>query len=327
MKLLKKWKKVAGGLVAAGLLSGGLAQAAYPEKPVSVVVGFAPGGTNDIVARFISSELEKRLGQPFVVVNKPGASSMISANFVKQAEPDGYTLLVIASGGLTVNPAVYKPGRVTYDPIADFTPIAQLSTYPLVLVTGRKLDDVNSIEEVIARGRESDMPLTHGVATSAFELAAEVFGGATGIEFTQVPYKGSGPVVTDLMGGQIDLAFLDTAAVVPGIESGRLRAQAVTSKNRSSLLPDVPTVAESGIEDFDVVLWAALMAPAGVPDEVVTTLSGALREILADPQTRERFARMGMEPGVADPQELAKIIESDLALWTKVAKEAGIEIE
>ncbi|GAA5233347.1 tripartite tricarboxylate transporter substrate binding protein [Verticiella sediminum] len=310
----------------AALASAG-AQAAYPEKPVNIVVGFAPGGTNDILARLIATELEKRLGQPFVVENKPGANSMISANYVKRAEPDGHTLLVIASGGLTVNPAVYAPGRVTYDPVRDFTPIAQLALYPMVVTTGPNLADVRTLPALLERARSDAKPLTHGVATSAFQLAAALMAADAGIEFTHIPYKGSGPVVTDLMGGQLDVAFLDAAAVTSQLGSGRLHALAVTTPQRSPALPDTPTVAESGLPGYDAALWAGLVAPAGTPAAVIERINAALADALASPALRERFEQLGMSPGTADSQTLAAAIQRDLARWTRVASDAGIRIE
>ncbi len=327
MQLLKPWSYVCAA-AAALMFSCSSIAAPYPVKPVTVIVGFAPGGTNDILARLIASELEKKLGKPFVVENKPGASSMISANYVKNAKPDGYTLLVISSGGLTVNSAVYSEKRVTYDPVKDFEPIAQLATFPLVVVTGPKIKNIESVEQLVAYAKENkDAPPTHGVATSSFQLAAELFAGTAGIKFTHVPYKGSGPVIADLMGGQTDLAFLDSAAVVPSVEAGRLKALAVTTTKRSPAMPDVPTIAESGWPDYDVPIWSGFVAPANTPKAIIDTLDGALKDILSDPGIEKRFLELGMEPGVADSQKFGDIIKSDLARWTKVAKDAGIQIE
>jgi len=325
---MKPLKLLAGACaLAAGMFAGSAAAASYPTKPVTVVVGFAPGGTNDILARLVAAELEKRLGQPFIVENKPGANSMISANYVKNAKPDGYTLLVISSGGLTVNPAVYAEGRVTYDPVKDFTPIALLANFPLVVTTGPNLKDVKDLSGLIRHAKAKKVPLAHGVATSTFQLAAEVLADDAGIEFNHIPYKGSGPVVADLMGGQTDLAVLDSAAVMPSVQAGRLQALAVTTAKRSSALPDIPTVAESGLPGFDVTIWTGFVAPAGTPPEVVQTLNKALGEALAQPEIQQKFAQLGMDPGAADSKVLADATEKDLARWTKVAKEAGIRIE
>jgi len=325
MQKLKRWVGICA--LAAGILAGLPAAAAYPEKPVSVVVGFAPGGTNDILARIVATELEKRLGQPFVVENKPGANSMISANYVKRAAPDGYTLLVISSGGLTVNPAVYAPERVTYDPVKDFTPVALLASFPLVVTTGPTLKGAKDMASLIAQAKQKTAPLTHGVATSTFQLAAEVLADMAGTEFNHIPYKGSGPVVADLMGGQIDLAVLDSAAVAPAVQAGRLQALAVTTARRSAALPDVPTVAESGLPGYDVSIWTGFVAPAGTPPEVVERLNAALKQALAAPEVKEKLAQLGMDPGVADSGELARMIDTDLKRWTQVAKDAGIRIE
>lgn len=313
--------------LAVGLAATAVAHAAYPEKPVSVVVGFPPGGTNDIVARVISAELEKRLGKPFIVENRPGAASMVSANYVKNAPADGYTLLVIASGGLVVNPAVYAPERVTYDSEKDFTPIALLATFPFVLVTGPNLANIKTVAEFVEHAKQSKTPLSHGSASSTMELMARLFAAETGIDFVNVPYKGSGPTATDLTGGHTDFAFLDTAAIIPLVEAGRLQALGVTTINRSPALPKVPTIDEAGVKGYDAPIWTGFMAPAGTPPEVVKTLNGALVEILKDPSVIERFAQLGMATGVADDAALAKLIRSDLARWKKVATDNNIRAE
>lgn len=313
--------------LAMGVTATMMAHAAYPERAVSVVVGFPPGGTNDIVARVIAAELEQRLGQAFVVENRPGAASMLSANHVQRADPDGYTLLVIASGGLVVNPAIYAPERVTYDSEKDFRPIALLAEFPFVLVTGPNLKDIKTLAEFVEHAKQSEVPLTHGSASSTMQLMAELFAKESGISYTNVPYKGSGPTATDLMGGQTDFAFLDTAAIVPLVESGRLQALGVTTIERSAALPDVPTIDEAGIEGYNAPIWTALVAPAGTPDEVVETLNGALEEILADQKVIDRFASLGMSTGAADPQLLANMISEELQRWKQVAQEAGIRIE
>ncbi len=319
------------GLIACALVTGlavpQLTHAAYPEKPVTVVVGFAPGGSNDILARLVSSELQKRLGSSFVVENRPGAASMISANHVKQAEPNGYTLLVVSSGGLTINPAVYAPGRVTYDPLKDFTHIALLAQYPYVLVTGPKMADVKDLKDFIDRAKKAEQPLTHGTASSAMQLVAASFARDAGINITHIPYKGSGPTATDLMGGQTDFAILDTAAVIPLIESGRLKALAVTSKDRAAALKDVPTIAEVAVPDFDATLWTGLVGPAGLPHEVVDTLTKTLNDVLNDPAVTARFHELGMNPSSIRGEAMATTVTSDLERWTAVAQEAGIRIE
>lgn len=310
-----------------GALTGGQAMAAYPERPVNVIVGFAPGGTNDILARLMASELAKRLGGSFVVENKPGANSMISANYVKHAKPDGYTLLVISSGGLTVNPAVYAPNRISYDPVKDFTPIALLAKFPLVVTTGAKLKDVKTIPELIALAKKSPVPLTHGVATSTFQLAAEVLGMAADVKLTEIPYKGSGPVVAALLGGQVDFGILDSAAVMPSVRAGRLNALAITSAKRSDALPGIPTVAESGLPGFEVPIWTGLVAPAGTPKEVVQALDQALKQILAEPAIQQKFKQLGMDVGEADSQALETKIKADIKRWTAAAKKAGMHYE
>ncbi len=298
--------------------------AAYPDKPVKVVVGFAPGGTNDILARIISNKLQDRLKQAFVVDNRAGANSIIAADFVSKAPADGYTLFVASSGALTVNPAIYS--KLSYDPVKDFTPIALLGSYPLVITTPASLGakDVSGLKTLAAKAPGG---LNHGVASSSFQLAAELFSRETGIKFTHVSYKGTGPVLTALMGGEVDLGFLDIAAALPQIQGGKLKALAVTTSKRSSVLPDVPTVAEAGAPNYDVPIWTGLVAPAGTPPDVTNALRNALKGILADPDTIRQFQKLGMEPGDVDGAKFGRQIASDKAKWTGLAKSANIKAD
>lgn len=315
------------GLVASLLISGqALAQSGiYPEKTVKIVVGFAPGGTNDILARIVATKLGERLKQPFVVENKPGANSSVGTDLVAKSKPDGYTLLVSSSGGLTANPVVMK--NLAYNPEKDFEPIALLGTFPLVVTTNSQLPFGNyaGLVDYAKRSRESE--LNHAAITSSFVLVAEMLAKESQLKLTHINYRGSGPAVTALLGGEIDFALVDIAAVMGQIKAGKLKALAVTTPKRSSALPDVPTVAEAGFKGFDATIWTALMAPKGTPEEVLSRIRPAIKEILAEKDTIEKLRTLGMEPGDTDGVALSKRISRDIRTWTDVAKRAGIKPE
>lgn len=301
------------------------AAAAYPDKPVRVVVGFAPGGTNDILARLISAKLSERLKQSFVVDNKAGANSIIAAEFVAKAQPDGYTLFVASSGALTVNPALYS--KLPYDPVKDFQPMALLGSFPLV-VTANATSSAKTMADLKALGaKASDGRLNHGVASSSFQLAAELYASESHVKYTHVNYKGTGPVIAALLGSEIDLGFLDIAAVLPQVQAGKLKAIAVTTVQRSSVLPNVPTIAESGTPGYDVPIWTGLVAPAGTPAEVSDRIRAALKEVLAEPDTVKKLQALGMEPGNVDSTAFGKQIGKDIARWTSLAKSANIKVD
>lgn len=319
--------KVFAGVVASLLISGqALAQAGiYPEKTVKIVVGFAPGGTNDILARIVATKLGERLKQPFVVENKPGANSAVGNDLVAKSKPDGYTLLVSSSGGLTANPVVMK--NLPYNPEKDFEPIALLGTFPLVVTTNAQLPFGNYAGLVDYAKRSRDGELNHAAITSSFVLVAEMLAKESKLKLTHINYRGSGPAVTALLGGEIDFALVDIAAVMGQIKAGKLKALAVTTPKRSSALPDVPTVAEAGFKGFDATIWTALMAPKGTPEDVLSRIRPAIKEILAEKDTIEKLRTLGMEPGDTDGAALGKRISRDIRTWTDVAKRSGIKPE
>jgi tripartite-type tricarboxylate transporter receptor subunit TctC len=320
-------------LVTAGLLTFAFAHlapamaqdAAYPDKAVRIVVGFPPGGTNDILARTLSIKLGERLKQTFIVDNKPGANSAIGNDIVAKAKPDGYTLLVSSSGGLTVNPVLMS--NLTYDPAKDYEPVALLGTFPLVVTINPNLP-VTSLAGLAEYAKKNKGgSLDHGVATSSFQLVAELLANTAGIKFNHINYKGSGPVVIALLGGEIQVGVLDSAAVVTQIKAGKLRALAVTTATRSSALPDIPTAAESGVPGYDVPIWTALMAPKGTPEAVLARLRNAVRDILAEKDTIDKLQALGMEPGNTDGPALTRRINTDIARWAAVAKSANMKAE
>jgi tripartite-type tricarboxylate transporter receptor subunit TctC len=315
---------VAGAALAA-TASLATAEPAYPGHPVKIAVGFAPGGTNDILARLIASKLGEKLKQGFVVENKPGANSSIGNEFVAKARPDGYTLLVSSSGGLTTNPVLLK--NLPYDPVKDFEPVALLGSFPLVVTVPASLP-VKSLKDLVQYSKQlPDGKLNNGTPTTSFVLVAETLTATAGVKFNHILYKGSGPVVTALMGGQLQVGVLDSPAVLQQVKAGKLRALAVTTGKRSAALPDVPTVAESGYAGYDIPIWTALMAPKGTPEPVLAKLRTAVGEILQDQDTIARMHALSLDPGDADSAALGRRIKSDIVRWTGVAKSANIQPE
>lgn len=296
----------------------------YPDKPVSIVVGFAPGGTNDILARMLATKLQQRLDQSFVVDNRPGANSAIGNGHVAKAKADGYTLLVSSSGGLTANPVLMK--NLPYDPVNDFEPIALLGTFPLVVTVPASLPATtfNDLIE-LSKTNSVDGKLDHGTPTTSFVLVAETLTALSDVKFNHILYKGSGPVVAALLGGEIQVAVLDSAAVVNQIKAGKLKALAVTTAERSRVLPDVPTVAESGYPGYEAPIWTALLAPKGTPEPVLAKLRSTIAEILQEPDTIEKMQVLGMSPGDVDSSALSKRITSDISRWEATAIAADLK--
>lgn len=294
----------------------------YPSKPVRFVVGFPPGGANDIIARLVGAKLQERLGQSFVVENKPGANAIIATEFVARSAPDGYTLLIGASGAMTFNPGLYE--KLPYDPVRDFAPVTMIGSFPLVLTANPALG-VSTVNELIVLAKGKPGVLNYGAGSTPFQLAAELFKMQTGTDMKHVPYKGSAATVTALLGGEVGLTFVDSPPVVANIKAGKLRGLAVTSAKRASFLPDLPTMIEAGVADFEVVLWTSLFAPAGTPPAVVRRLQGEIAKIVRIPEIHERMTAMGIDPIGGTPEELAVQLKSDLDRWTRVAKSAGVK--
>lgn len=312
-----------GTLAAAGALAlhaPPAAAQAWPDKPVKIVVGFPPGGTNDILARLLAAKLQDKLHQTFVVENKPGAASAIGSEFVARANPDGYTLLVSSSGGMTTNPVLMK--SLPYDPVKDFEPIALLATFPLVVTVPASLPVKNFAELVQFSKTSKDGRLDNGTPTTSFVLVAETITEASGVKFNHVQYRGSGPVVTGLLGGEIQVGVLDSPAVIPHIKGGKLKALAVTTAKRSAALPDVPTLAEAGYAGYDTPIWTALVAPKGTPEPVLAKLRAAIGDVLDDKDVVDRMHALGLDPGDTDSAALGRRIANDIARWSRVAQTA-----
>lgn len=298
----------------------------YPTKPIRLIVPFAPGGLADTSARAVAEKLGARLGQSVVVENRAGASGNIGMQAVAQAAPDGYTLVLGFDGTVVINPHIFsKPG---FDTLADFAPVTKLGDATLLLVAHPSVPAKN-IRELIDLEKSKPGSLSYGTSGTGGtpHMVGELLNQRMGTKFVHVPYKGGGQAVIDVVGGQIPLVFTAVASAQQHVKSGKLVGIGVTSAKRSSSLPDVPTFAESGLTDFVVDSWVGILAPAKTPRPIIDRLQRELAEVLKDPEVRNRYATLGIEPVGNTPEQFAAQIRADLARWEKVVKTAGIKIE
>jgi tripartite-type tricarboxylate transporter receptor subunit TctC len=304
-------------------LAGSVSAQTYPTKPVKIVVPSAPGGGTDIVARLLAQSFSKALGQNFIVENKPGAGNLIGIETVARAPADGYTLLFVASP-LVLNPILFK--KVNYDPIKDFSPISLAATAPNILVVhpSTPASNVKEWVELAHKGQNKLSYASAGVGTSP-HMSMELFNAMAGIQTLHIPYKGTTPAVTDLLGGQVNAMFSNALTVMPHIQSGKLRALAVSGNRRLELLPDVPTVMEAGIAQYVSLQWYGLLAPAGTPLAVIQTINREMVKALQSKDIKDKLASEGAEPVGSTPAEFANLIKNDFDKWSKVAKSSGIE--
>jgi tripartite-type tricarboxylate transporter receptor subunit TctC len=296
----------------------------YPAKPVKVVVPYSAGGNADILGRTLAQKLGDALKQPFVVENRAGANGGIGTDFVAKSPADGYTLLVTASGPFTVNPTLYK--SVPYDPIKDFAPISECAVYQYVLVA-LAASPWKSIPDIVAAARAKPGSISYGSTGvgGGNHLSGELFALATGTQLTHVPYKGSAPALSDLLGGQLSIMFDTVITSVPQIRAGKLRAFAVSSSKRASSLPEVPTMQEAGIKGFDISQWQGFLAPAGTPKAVIERLNAETVRAMHAADVHERIAvQGGNEIVTGTPEEFAALIRSDLQAYAKLIRDARI---
>jgi tripartite-type tricarboxylate transporter receptor subunit TctC len=298
---------------------------AYPVKPIRLISPFPPGAVVDTLCRTLAAPLGELLGQPVVVENRTGAGGNIGMDVVAKAPADGYTIGMGSIGTHGINPSVYA--KMPFDPLRDFVPITFVASNINVLVVNPSVP-AHNVQQLIAYAKANPGKLSYGSAGTGTSqhLAGELFKQLTGVEMTHVPYKGAGPAVTDLIGGQIPLMFADISASLGHIRAGKLRALGVTTRERTPLL-DVPTVIEQGVADFDVNAWFGLMAPAGTPRDIVTRLSTESAKALNLPATRERLQSLGLNPAPNTPEEFAQFIRGELERWAKVAKAVNIRAE
>jgi tripartite-type tricarboxylate transporter receptor subunit TctC len=305
-------------------LSSALAQG-YPNRPVKVIVPFAPGGFTDVVARILGQKLSTSLGQQFVIENKPGAGSTIGTDFVAKSPPDGYTLVMVSSTHV-ISPWIYK--NMPYDPIKSFTVVTKLVDSPYVLLVNPKVPAKN-VKEFIALAKSA--PDTIHYASSGNGSAQHLMGGLfvalTGAPLKHVPYKGSGGAATDLVAGVVESSFAGVPNALAQVPQGRLKALAVTTSKRIPQLPDVPTMQEAGVAGYDASVWLALLAPAGTPPDIVTKLNAEIRKLMNDPETKTALFNAGVEAAPSTPQAMSEYMVQEMGRWGKVVKDAGIKIE
>jgi tripartite-type tricarboxylate transporter receptor subunit TctC len=297
----------------------------YPARPVRIVVPFAAGSATDIMARIIADELKNALGQSFIVDNKPGASAQIGAELVAKAPPDGYTLFVTTNTSHSANPFLFK--KLPYDPIKDFTPVANIMRIPVILVVSPKLG-VNSMQELVAYTKSHPGKVSFGYGNSIGQVVGASFAKRNNLDVITVPYKSTPQVMTDVLGGQVTYGVADMASAQGFVKSGQLKALGVSSHKRSSLMPDVPAISEMpSLDGFEVIAWVAMLAPAGTPKDIVDRLNVAVRAALGKPEVKDKIAGFAAEPAPSTPEELGVFIKDQLASWGKSIKEAGIEPE
>jgi tripartite-type tricarboxylate transporter receptor subunit TctC len=318
-------------LAAAALLalpfagSSALAQA-WPDKPIRIVVGFAPGGFTDVLGRLIGQKLSERLGQAVVVENRPGAAGTLGADMVAKAKPDGYTLLLAHSNSNSVAPSLYP--KLPYNVVTDFTPIIPVANTPLLLTVHPNVPAKNVAEFVaLAKSKPGGLRFASSGGGSAQHLAAERFQLATGTQMTHIPYKGSGQAIIDLLSGQVELNFESPPNVMTHAKAGKLRLLAITSDKRSPLLPDVPTMAEAGVKNAEMLQWFAIMGPAKLPADITKRLNTEIAAILKSPDVAEKIASQGGEIMGGSSEDFAKFIATDSAAFARLVKEAKITLE
>jgi tripartite-type tricarboxylate transporter receptor subunit TctC len=298
----------------------------YPTRPVTLVVAFTPGGPSDVLARIVGKQLEKVLHQPFVIENRPGGAGNIAAEYVARAPHDGYTLLMGNNSILATNGALFA--RLGYDAEKDFAPISLVGTQPSILVVNPSVP-VRTVAELIALAKQEPGKLNYGNSGygAAAHLSAELFKTEAHVEIVGINYKGASPALQDLIAGHTQLMFATSASVIGHIKSGLVRPIAVTTLERFSLMPDLPTVAESGLPGFDATTWHGLVAPAGTPKDAIATLHRAMVEGLKDAETGKRLADLGVEITPDTPEEFAAYIRREIPKWTAVVKAAGVKLE
>ena len=309
---------------AIALLAGTAAagsQPAFPSRPITMVVAFAAGGSTDLIARVLAQRMGSILGQTVIIENKGGADGAIGTAAVARAAPDGYTIILSTTSTHVINPLLYK--TISYNPATDFQPISLVAQSPNILVSSLKFD-AKSVADVIARAA----PGTLNVATGATMhlLNAAMFKSMAHLSWVDVPYKGSGPALNDLFSGQVDLMFDQLPSSLAQVQGGRLKAVAVTSRQRTSVAPDIPTIAESGLPAFEATSWWAVYAPPRLPPEIVTKLNAAVHQALADPKLLATFKEMGLEAWQSTPEELTKLLVDERAKWQKVIADNKIEV-
>ncbi len=297
---------------------------AYPSKPITIIVPFGPGSATDTIARIIGQHLGPALKETIVIENKPGANGAIAAAYVARAPADGYTLFLSTNSPHSAAPTLNK--TVAYDPVKDFTPISRVGSYTLMLVLNPAVP-AKSIPELIAYAKANPGKLSFASGNTSGVVAGETLKSWAGINIVHVPYRSAPPAINDVLGGRVSMMFTDLTTGLPHVKANALRALAVTRLQRSKLVPDLPTLNEAGVANFDMDSWAGMFAPAGTPPAIVTRLNGELRRIIDNPEINGKIGAMGFEAFSSSPEELGDFVKVQLAKWTKMIKDAGIQPE
>lgn len=306
------------------LVSAARAQTTWPTKPIRLVVGYSAGGGNDLIARIVAAKLQDKLGQPIVVDNKPGAQSIVAAEIVAKAPPDGYTLLIAPSGPMTINPAVYS--KLPYDPVRDFVPISLLAEFPLLLVVGDE-QPPKTLKELVEYGRANPKLANYAASATPFQLASELFNQRTGSAFQHIPYRGSGDAVQAVLGGQVLMAIADSGPMAAPLKAGKLRALGITTAKRPPAFPDVPTFTEQGIADMEFELWTGIVAPTGTPPDIVERLQDVIEDTVEMPAMRSALEAISVDPRSTSSKEFRELIVRDTERWKAVAAKANIKLD
>src|SRR6187431_435334 len=326
MSVWKKWFFTAAAVLTLGAAIDSAGAQNYPTRAITLVIPFAPGGSTSIVGRGIADKMSELLGEKVVVDNRPGAGGTVGTRAVAKSEPDGYTLVLGYTGTLAIGPSLYK--NVGYDPRKDFAPIGMIGNAPNSLVVNPSFP-AKTVAELIAYAKANPGKVNFGSAGAgtASHITGEYFARAAGITLVHIPYKGTGPALTDLLGGHIPMAFAPIPASHSNVAAGKLRALAVTSSTRSSLLPEVPTIAESSLPGFDASLYYGLAAPAGTPRPIIDKLNKALRDALASGEVKKQLGNDGTEITPCSPEDYAGFIDKDEKKWSQLVKASGVEQE
>jgi tripartite-type tricarboxylate transporter receptor subunit TctC len=313
-------------LISAAALTADLCHAEdYPSHSIRLIVPYAAGGGADSVARVVAKRVSETIGQPIVIENRGGGGSIIGTELVKNAPPDGYTLLLGQSGPISINPAIYKD--LPYDPVKDFAPVSMTTAYPYIMVVSPALG-VKTLKEFVALATGKPGELNYGTTGvgAANHLVTELFDSRAGIRMTHIPYRGTALAVTDLLAGQVQMVFADPISALPLINAGSLIALAVTSKERSPVAPGVPTISESGYPGFDAIAWHGILAPADTPPAIIRRLNEEIVAALKDLETRALLEQQAMQTVGSTPDAFASFIKQDIAIWKQVAEQAGVEV-
>ncbi|WP_395013702.1 Bug family tripartite tricarboxylate transporter substrate binding protein [Alcaligenes aquatilis] len=320
LSLPARLKTILAGSAAMLLLTGN-ALAQYPDRPITLIVPFPAGSGTDAVGRIFAEEIGKRVGQTIIVENRPGANATIAANYVKRAAPDGYTLFVTTNTSHSAAPWLMK--NVPYDPVKDFTPIARGGNLPFILVTNPDRP-YSTVEQMLQYAKDNPGQITYASGNSTGIVAGGTLDFQTGMKALHVPYKGTPQALTDLVAGQVDFMFTDVTSGLPFINSGRLKALAVSTAKRSALLPDLPAMEEVGLSDFDITSWNGFFGPAGMDPERVQLLNRSINEVIQDDAVRQRLAQLGFDAFSGPPEEFAQFVQEQYTLWGKLITDAKL---